>query len=147
MTTNSFVHEPEWNNKILTMMTQNTYIFVFSCTSYKMNLIQGMYPASCMNLRTIFAIFHEFQWCEGGLHPLLYKHMHLIIHFNLGVTQWFLHIFFFSMPFNIFRKMHVANIDVSQQHITSSIVKFNFKNLSSNTFYHLHITMNSENTK
>ncbi len=40
-----------------------------------------------------------------------------------------------------------SSIDVWQQHITNSILRFHFKNLFHNTFCHLHITMNSASTE
>jgi hypothetical protein len=46
---------------------------------------------------------------------IYYKCINLIIHFNPGVTQLFLHTSFLSLPFNILTEMPVArsNIDVS----------------------------------
>jgi hypothetical protein len=37
-----------------------------------------------------------------------YKRMHLIIHFNPGEIQLFLHTSFFSLPFNIVTEMPAA---------------------------------------
>jgi hypothetical protein len=78
-----------------------------------------------------------------------YKHMQLINHVNPGVTQLFLYTLFLSVLFNILTEMIVASstIDVSQQHITSNIVRLHWQDSFRNAFCQLHVTINSASTK
>jgi hypothetical protein len=46
----------------------------------------------CMNFHDLWVVLIPY-----------YKHMHLIIHLNLGVTQLFLHTFF---PFSVIQHYH-----------------------------------------
>ncbi len=141
----SCVDEPKCNSQVLAMVTQVKYLFF--------HIMQNEF-----HTRQIPHIMHE-PWQSlqfsmnfsylGVVLTLYYKCMHLVIYFNPGATQLFLHTFFFSLTFNILTKMPVASssIDVWQQHITSSIVRFHFKNLFGDMFCHLHFTMNSASTE
>jgi hypothetical protein len=69
------------------------------------------------HIRHIPSIMHEpsqsLQFCTNCNHLrvvliISYKCMHLIIHFNPGETQLFLHTSFLSLPFNIVTEMAAA---------------------------------------
>ncbi len=140
--TRSCLNEPKCNSQFLSMVTQMKCLFFF------FHVVQNKFCT-----RHIPGILHEpwqsLQFCMNFYHLwvvsiIYYKCMHLIICFNPGVTQVLLHTFFFPLLFNIVTEMPIANnsIDSWQQQMNCSIFRLQFKNMLSNTFSHLHITMN-----
>ncbi len=142
----SCVDEPKCNSQFLAMVTQMQHLLFFHimqkkiCTWHIPRIMHEPWQSLqfCMKFHDLWVVL--IPYC---------KHMHLIIHLNLGVTQLFLHTFFLSLSFNIITEKPVASssTDIWQQHITSSNVRLHFKNSFGNTFWHLHMTTNSASTK
>jgi hypothetical protein len=148
--TRSHVDEPKCNGQFLTMVKQMKYLFFFNIMQNKFHT-RYVGPTSCMSPDNLCSSAHEFQSSGGGFYPLQQRNVctwadySLQSRFDPAVSS---HLFP-SLPFNILTEMPVASSsrDVWQQHITSSILRLHFKNLLSNAFCHLHITMNFASTE